>query len=260
MRIMVLSENMAGSCFQAEHGLSYLLEIENEKILFDSGQSDLFLRNARGLGFDLQSDVGKVVLSHGHWDHGNGLAYIRDKILITHPGAFMKRYRKVNHTCVGLTLSKSYIQTKFRLIETKEPYYVQAHVLYLGEIPRIHDFESRETSFMDEKGTDDFVPDDSALVVIQDDALIIVVGCAHAGICNIIDYARKITTIDKVAAVIGGFHLKKRNKQTQQTIDYLHSIRVKKLYPSHCTELPALSLFYEHFETTQVKTGDIFKI
>ena len=260
MKLTVLCDNTAGGKCLAEHGLSYLIEYQNETILFDVGHSDVYLKNAAALGINLQEQVNAIVLSHGHWDHGNGLQYINNKTLITHPSAFIKRYRKTDNSFTGLSLTRTNIRQRFQCVETKEPYYIHKHLIYLGEIPRVHPFESQQTSFIDEKGADDFVPDDSALAIIKDDALIIVVGCAHAGICNIVEYAMKITGIDTVEMIIGGFHLKKKDKQTLQTIEYLKHINVKKLYPSHCTELPALSLFYDKFNIKQVKTGQIMEI
>ncbi len=85
MKINILSENMAGGKFIAEHGLSYLLEIDGEQILFDSGHTDVFLRNAKMFGLDIQKNVQKIILSHGHWDHGDGLQIHENKTLITHP-------------------------------------------------------------------------------------------------------------------------------------------------------------------------------
>jgi 7,8-dihydropterin-6-yl-methyl-4-(beta-D-ribofuranosyl)aminobenzene 5'-phosphate synthase len=89
MKITILVENTASLNFQAEHGLSYLIEDDCE-VLFDTGHSDLFLKNAKKLNVDLRS-IKVIVLSHGHWDHGNGLKYLNEKKLICHPNAFQKR-------------------------------------------------------------------------------------------------------------------------------------------------------------------------
>jgi len=82
LKINILTENVAGGKFLAEHGLSYLIEIDNEQILFDTGHSDVFLKNANKLGINIQENVQTVVLSHGHWDHGDGLQFIENKKLI----------------------------------------------------------------------------------------------------------------------------------------------------------------------------------
>ena len=94
LKLYVLNENMAGGKFRAEHGFSYLIEFKKEKILFDTGHTDVYLFNAEKLGINLQKEVTRIVLSHGHWDHGDGLRYIKNKELICHPGCFIKRYRR----------------------------------------------------------------------------------------------------------------------------------------------------------------------
>jgi 7,8-dihydropterin-6-yl-methyl-4-(beta-D-ribofuranosyl)aminobenzene 5'-phosphate synthase len=258
MKLTVLTENCAGSGFLAEHGLSYLIEQAGEKILFDAGNTDVFLRNAKTLGIDIQKEVKTVVLSHGHWDHGDGLQYINNKTLITHPGVFMKRSRQKDDSNIGLKLSQKEIEKKFTLILSKEPYFVSDNIIFLGEIPRENNFEAKVTPFSGEFDKLDFVNDDSAIVVIDNDELVVITGCSHAGICNIIEYACKVTSIDKVKAVIGGFHLKHNNLQTQRTIKYLKKKKIRKIYPSHCTQLPALVAFSEVFHIEQVKTGMVF--
>jgi 7,8-dihydropterin-6-yl-methyl-4-(beta-D-ribofuranosyl)aminobenzene 5'-phosphate synthase len=259
LKITVLTENTAGSKFIAEHGLSYLVETEGEKILFDTGHSDVFLKNAVKMGIDIHSEVNTVVLSHGHWDHGDGLQHIGNKTLITHPSSFIKRYRKANLSPVGLTMSKNEILKKFNLKETKTPLHITASLWYLGEIPLENDFEAQTTAFTDEAGNDDFIPDDSALVAVISNQLVVITGCSHSGICNICEYAKKITGTEKIKAVLGGFHLKHNNLQTQKTIAYFRENKVKNVYPSHCTELPALAAFQHEFEFNQVKTGSVFE-
>ena len=88
MKLTVLTENAAGGDLAAEHGLSYFIETRSGAVLLDTGHSNMFLKNAAKLDVDLEK-TGTVVLSHGHWDHGNGLEYLRRKRLICHPGAFI---------------------------------------------------------------------------------------------------------------------------------------------------------------------------
>ena len=255
MQLTVLTENVAGGHLGAEHGLSYLIEHDGKTILFDTGHSDLFIRNATRMGIDIEKSVDVVVLSHGHWDHGDGLRYISGKTLITHPSSFIKRYRKVDMSYIGLALSKSEIEHRFDLNVSAKPLRISEKIIYLGEIPRNNDFESKETTFTDEAGKPDFIPDDSAMAFILDGEIVVVTGCSHSGICNITEYAREVSGIKKVKAVIGGFHLKRRDDQTLKTVEYFKSLNVRELYPSHCTELPALVAFYDEFGIEQVKTG-----
>lgn len=255
MKLTVLTENNAGSGFLAEHGLSYLIEHEEEKILFDAGATDVFLKNANRLGVNIQKEVNTVVLSHGHWDHGNGLKHLKNKTLITHPESFIIRYRTKDHSSLGLNFSKKQAEQNFKLILKKEPYYISSNIIFLGEIPRANNFESKTTNFLDEFGYPDFVNDDSAIVIIKNKELIIVTGCSHSGICNIINYACKVTGTNTINTVIGGFHLKNNNAQTQKTIEFFKKNNTSRIYPSHCTHLPALTAFYENFKIEQIRTG-----
>jgi len=260
MKLTVLTENTAGGKFLAEHGLSYLIEYDEKNILFDTGHSNVFLTNSSMMGIPIQKTVDTIVLSHGHWDHGDGLQYINNKTLITHHNSFIRRFRKGSKQNIGLALSKAEIENKFTLIESATPYYITKHIVFLGEIPRENEFESQRTTFIDEQGMDDFVPDDSALAIIQNDELIVITGCSHSGICNIVEYARKICGINKVKVIMGGFHLKDTGLQTQKTIAYLKQLNVERILPSHCTDLPALSVFYDEFKIQQVKTGQEFQL
>ncbi|NLO04070.1 MAG: MBL fold metallo-hydrolase [Bacteroidales bacterium] len=258
MKIYILTENIAGGKFQAEHGLSYLIESEDKKILFDTGHSDIFLKNAELLGIDIEKEVDTVVLSHGHWDHGDGLKYLDNKKLITHPGSFIRRFRKKDLSPIGLSLSKTKLLNKFQIEATADPLMITKNLYFLGEIPRLNNFESQTTTFTDDFRNDDFVTDDSALAAIGSNEIIVITGCSHSGICNITEHAKKVTGVDKVKAVIGGFHLKYDDEQTQKTINYMKENGIDLVYPSHCTELPALSAFYNVFHNQAVKTGMIF--
>jgi len=258
MQITILTDNVAGGRFLAEHGLSYLIEIDNEKILFDTGHSDVFLKNAEKLGINIKEDVKQVVLSHGHWDHGNGLAYLSGKQLLTHPGAFIKRYRKRDNSPIGLYAGRDIFEQNFTLQTSKIPVQLSSNLWFMGEIPRTNDFESQSTTFLLDNSEEDFIDDDSALVAIIDEQLVVISGCAHSGICNICEYAKKITGLSKIKAVMGGFHLKKKDRQTLKTIEYFKANGIKTILPSHCTQLPAKALFLEHFIFPEVKTGMVF--
>ncbi len=258
MNISILIDNVAGDRCLAEHGLSYLIRHDGQNILFDTGHSDAFLKNAETMGIDLEQDVSVIVLSHGHWDHGDGLRFIKDKKLITHPSVFLKRYRQRDHSYIGLALNKDEMASRFQLITSEKPYFITENIIFLGSIPRKNNYEAQSTTFIDEKGEKDFVPDDSAMVIIHNNEIFLISGCAHAGICNTIEYAKEVVGISKVNLVLGGFHLKYDDYQTKQTIQYIKGQKIKSIYPSHCTELPALKAFAKEFDITQVKTGMIF--
>ncbi|MDD4383692.1 MAG: MBL fold metallo-hydrolase [Bacteroidales bacterium] len=259
MKISVLVDNTPGPNTLAEHGLSYLIDYNGKQILFDTGQTDLFLRNAEIMNLNTKN-VDQIVLSHGHFDHGNGLNHIHGGNLICHPGCFVKRHRKDGDSYIGLKNNFDSIRDKFNLFATAKPYQIFSGAYFLGEIPRISDFESKTTSFVFDDGTPDFVMDDSALAFRVDSGIFVITGCGHAGIVNTLEYAKKATGQSKIVGIMGGFHLKENNLQTQKTIEYLKANNVKYVYPSHCTAAPALAEFYKIFKTPQVKTGDILTI
>ncbi|MGM0621432.1 MAG: MBL fold metallo-hydrolase [Bacteroidota bacterium] len=259
MRITILTENVAGGKLLAEHGISYFIEIDDQKILFDTGHSDVFLKNARQLGIDIENEVEKVILSHGHWDHGDGLKHLQNKKLITHPGAFIRRFRKRDLSPAGLSVCKKDLEKKFNITESYESLQINDHLWYLGEIPRKNNFEAQSTSFVDDFQHDDFIPDDSALAAIVKNQLVVITGCSHSGICNITEYAKKVTGISDVKTVLGGFHLKHKDEQTRKTIEYFKNEKVNEIYPSHCTELPALAAFHAAFGNPQLKTGMVLE-
>lgn len=260
MKVTVLTDNMAGGHFLAEHGLSYLLQTNGNNILFDTGHTDVFLRNAQKLNIDINRMIDTIVLSHGHWDHGDGLQYLKNKKLICHPEAFIKRYRKNNRTNLGLVMNEDQLNKQFDVKTSQDPLQIHDNIYFLGEIPRVNKFESQKTTFIHENGVDDFVIDDSALAIIEDNELIIITGCSHSGICNITAHAVQVTGISRVKAVMGGFHLKEKDEQTSRTIDFFGNLNIRKVFPSHCTELPALAEFYHAFGNVQVKTGMIINI
>jgi len=180
------------------------------------------------------------------------------KTLICHPGCFVKRFRKTGKNELGLSLSEKELSERFNLETFRQPIKLSNHIWFLGEIPRKNDFEAKSTKYVLEDGSEDFIMDDSGLAVITDKGLVVISGCAHAGICNMIEHARRVTGISEVAAVIGGFHLKAANEQTRKTIEYLEELGVKQVIPSHCTFDPALDLFHRAFGTRNVLTGGKF--
>ena len=258
LKITVLNDNTAGKNTTAEYGLSYLVETERQAYLFDPGPSDIALRNAQILEIDLDRRIESIVLTHGHWDHGNGLEYFYNKKLIAHPNSFTVRYNKENGDYNGLPLTKEEAGEIFELHMSQKPIEVIKNHLFLGEIPRANDFEAKTASTVDASGHDDFISDDSALAVNTEKGLVVITGCSHSGICNIIAYAKEVTRESKVHAVIGGFHLRKDDEVLKKTIAWLKREDIDLLYPSHCTALPALAKMYEAFGIKQVLTGDIF--
>jgi 7,8-dihydropterin-6-yl-methyl-4-(beta-D-ribofuranosyl)aminobenzene 5'-phosphate synthase len=266
IKVSILCEDQArmgfsDKIFLAQHGFSLFVEAD-QRILFDTGATDVFIRNAGLLGIDVNT-ADWIVLSHGHWDHADGLrAFPEGSVakmkLIVHPNAFVDQ-RNASGRYNGMFYSQEEVAQKFDLVLSKNPYQLTDGIYFLGEIPRINTFEARKTAFFYlNKGDNlsDFIPDDTALAIKTEKGLVIITGCSHAGICNIVEYAKKVTQQSKVFAVIGGFHLLGDRIQLQKTIEYFNENPVNHLYPMHCTDLPSLFEFYKAFGIQKLCAGD----
>jgi 7,8-dihydropterin-6-yl-methyl-4-(beta-D-ribofuranosyl)aminobenzene 5'-phosphate synthase len=238
----------------AEHGFSLFIRTYRDKevksMVFDGGFSPTgAVQNARKLGVDLKP-VESFVLSHGHADHWGGLKGLmtatgRSSIpLVTHPDVFRRfRYTQNRNEKYRMPqLTRSYIaKAGFDLRETREPSMVlQGNVLFLGEIERLTDFEGNSVnSFFKEKGLvkrDDFKDDSAIVMMVKGRGLVIISGCAHAGIINTIQYARKLTGENQVFAVMGGFHLTgKTRNQLKPLLEALRQFNPRHIVPCHCT-------------------------
>jgi len=258
MQLTVLSEARAMDGFFSEHGLSFLIETDGNKMLLDTGASNVYIRNAAMLGINLD-EVELVVLSHGHWDHGNGLQYISSLPLLCHPLCFRKRYRKLGEENIGLVLEKEEIGERFQVKTSRDPVQLSEHLWFLGEIPRLNNFEAKTTKYVLEDGSPDFITDDTGLALITEKGLVVISGCAHSGICNMVEHAKKVTRVDHVEAVIGGFHLRAVNQQTRQTVQWMKDAGIPQLLPSHCTMGPALGLFQELPGSAELLAGSILR-
>lgn len=258
VKITVLSDKLALPDFEGEHGLSFVVDADR-RILFDTGASDLFLRNADKLGVNLK-EIDTVVISHGHYDHGNGLQYISGKRIITHPCAFTTRYSGRSGRNLTVAVTHENIEACNTLVESREPLWLSEKIVYLGEIERTMSFERKlAPQFHFADGTTDPIIDDSALAIKTAKGIFVISGCAHSGICNIVEQARKVCQQSKVYGVIGGFHLTEVNEQLSQTIDYLKETGVEYVLPSHCTSPEVINEFRKNFKGENVKTGMIFE-
>lgn len=246
MKLKVLEDNntFIDMYYLAEPGVSYYIEDGDDKILFDVGYSDVAFLNAKKMNIDL-SKINKLVISHGHDDHTGGLKYFfnqkKNIEVIAHPNCF--NYKEdANELYIGSPLSKEEINEFCILNLSKEPVKVSENIIYLGEIPVLNDFEPRYSigkSIIDGEKIDDNIIDDSAIVYKSEKGLFVITGCSHSGICNIIEYAKKVCNDDRVYGVIGGFHLFDVNDRLRETINYLKSNNIKLLYPCHCVSLKA---------------------
>lgn len=262
MKLKVLEDNntFIDMYYLGEPAVSYYIEDGKDKILFDVGYSDAFLKNAKLMNIDID-DVNRVVISHGHDDHTRGLKFFFDKKrdieLVSHPNCF--NYKEdPDGLYIGSPLSKDELFKVCKLNLSKEPVQVTDNIIYLGEIPVLNDFEQRYAigkSIIDGNKIDDKVEDDSALVYKGNDGLFIITGCSHSGICNIIEYAKKVCNDDRILGVIGGFHLFKVDDRLNKTIKYLKNNNIKYLYPCHCVSLKAKIEMGKELDIQEVGVG-----
>jgi len=255
MKLTVLIDNntLIDRYFLGEPGVSYLIEDEGKKVLFDVGYSDAFITNARKLSMDLL-DVDFVVLSHGHLDHTWGLIplirlytegmieklQVKKPTLVTHPLTLSSRTLG-DLPEIGFLLSEDKLSGYFDVELSREPVNLTERLVFLGEIERTNEFEAKNPigRILDsgvEK--DDFLVDDSALAYKSSAGLVIITGCSHAGICNIVEYARKVCSDERVVDIVGGFHLLDPSvEQLEGTIEYMESLCPGSVHACHCTDL-----------------------
>lgn len=266
MKLTVLVDNntLIDQCYIGEPGVCYYIENENDKILFDTGYSNVFIENAKKMNIAL-SEVNKLIISHGHDDHAGGLKYFftnkKDVELIAHPECF--NYKEKDNMYIGSSMTKEELQKVCNLNLTKEPIEVSNNLIFLGEIPTIYDYEERKVIgnyYKDNKVIEDKVIDDSAIVYKSDKGLFIITGCSHSGICSIIEYAKKVCNDDRIYGVIGGFHLLENNDRLDKTINYLKANNIAELYPCHCVSLEAKIKIANETQIKEVGVSQVIEI
>jgi 7,8-dihydropterin-6-yl-methyl-4-(beta-D-ribofuranosyl)aminobenzene 5'-phosphate synthase len=245
----------------AEHGLCLMITVsvnkENHTILLDAGYSNIaVLHNLNFLDLTLEN-LEAVVLSHGHMDHTGSLKEIlelagRGTRLIVHPDAFSNR---VLHLPTGDVLNFPEFPSRDQLsewgadiVENKKPLLIgDDTILVTGEVARTTSFEKgmpgTKILHDNEFETDIFTDDQSLVIDLADKGLVIISGCAHAGIVNSIEYAKDLAGHKKVHAVVGGFHLSgpAMAPNVEPTIEKLKEIGIDVLCPMHCTGFDTIS-------------------
>lgn len=269
----------------AEHGFSALIELpeSDSRILWDVGASaSTVLENLRRMEID-PAPIDAIALSHGHGDHVGGLSEIlrllgrspkarmfpagttdqelvRDARpatipVIAHPAAFRerwgflkdgRRYGPIQETNRG-----EWEALGAAVVESKGPYRIADGCWVTGYVPR----ESFETAGRPERmrfrdgdrfAADDLEEDQSIVLHVEGKGLVVVAGCAHAGIVNTVRYARSISGVERVHAVLGGFHLgRATEKDIERTVDAIAEMRPAMVVPSHCTGFAAMCRFAE---------------
>lgn len=249
----ILMDNIGNDDLLIEHGFSVWIEYGDKVTIFDTGQSDAFIKNAQKLGCDL-SKVDTLVLSHGHYDHTGGIAALYsinpDITLIAHP-AVMTYPRYSLHPgkpprMIAMPASEQQvIETlpESQSIGTKNPYEIYPGFYFSGEIPRIHEFEDVGGPFYldTDKRKPDTLPDDASLWFQTENGLIILTGCCHSGLINTVEHIQKVSGEDRIAGIIGGLHLLHANEERINiTADALNQWQPQFVIACHCTGSDAI--------------------
>ena len=267
VKITVLCENTAGKPLgmTGEHGFSAFVEKDGQQILFDTGQGMSLAQNAKVLGIDL-AKVKTVVLSHGHYDHTGGLPAVlfppRDVQIVAHPDIFTEKYAERDtsegkkHTFIGMRYSRDYLVETFgaRFILTNEFTEIASGMYFSGEVPRVTEFERPDTRLkVKEKNIlkEDPLLDDVSLLIESDKGPVLLLGCAHAGVVNIMHHFSEKRGHKTYQAVIGGTHLgfmKQPDHQLERSMDAFDAYQVEHIAVSHCTGQQGAATCYNRFK------------
>jgi len=261
LKVLVDNNTYIDKYYCGEPAVSYYIEDDEAKLLLDVGYSDLFIDNAAAFGIDL-SNISTIVISHGHNDHTGGLKYFFEKFnssslkVIAHTSAFNEKF--IGNEQIGSPFREKELSQKCNLVLSAGPIQISNHLYFLGEIPASNDFEIRNhigSQKVNHIIQNDFVIDDTAIAYKAESGIYIIAGCSHSGICNIIEYAKKICDDDRVISVLGGFHLFDITPQLEETINYFKRNKIKQLYPCHCVSFNVKAEIHKSIPIYEVGVG-----
>ena len=245
--ISILCENTVVSArLLGEHGWSCVIERGNERYLFDTGQGMTITHNAEAMEISLR-DIGSIFISHGHYDHTGGLKAALEQIgpseIIAHPAVFdrhctTKGVLPDKPRYIGCPFTQSELTTlgaRLRFVNKTEE--VMPGIWFVTGIRRNPEMAPNDSRLVLERNGQlvaDLIEDDSNLLIETDKGPVLILGCAHSGIINILDFLRQEMGIDRLAAVLGGTHLAFTDLGLlPQVIERLESFNVDLVGASH---------------------------
>ncbi len=256
LRVVVVIEDTVPyeSGLLGAHGISFYIEAKNEdaimRVLFDVGQSpDALISNMQKLNINLQ-DIDAIVLSHCHYDHTRGLVRIIESIgkeeirIIAHPSIFRLNFITqpyLRHVGMDMTDSKERIEEAGgRPFLTSDPLELMGGLMTTGEVQRVTDFEDVGIdlkTISDGKIVEDKMMDDISLVAcVKDKGIVVMTGCSHAGIVNIVRHAVRLAGVEQIAGIMGGFHLIEASEERiTKTVKALKEFNISMISAGHCT-------------------------
>jgi len=250
MRLTILVDNTPHAEFEGEPGFAAAVENDGRLALFDTGIGDLIVRNAARAGIDLER-VEVIALSHGHYDHTGGLEAVLRATgpvrLVGHPAAFEEKIVRNEGfiRTAGMSLSAADLEARGATIEMNTgPVELVNGVWLTGAIPRQTDYETVPAAFVLRRGdgfVHDEMPDDQSLFVRTDAGVVVIAGCAHAGIVNTLRHVQALRLDKSIVAVFGGSHLVNADDaRIDRTIEVLRELDLKAVGLCHCTGAYAL--------------------
>lgn len=273
MKVTVLLENdLEREDLIHAHGLSFYIETEEKKILFDFGPDDSFRKNSEKLGIDLK-DVDLAILSHGHKDHGGGifefLHYNKKAKVYIQEEAFLPHYSKRENGEMNPLGLEKHLKSHPQVVLLQGDHVISEKLQLLSVVERTEDLPpGNETLYMEKE--EEILPDDfqheQHLVVREGEKTILFSGCGHQGILNILSTAEEKMDC-KIDAVFGGFHIKKPSKVRPDPLYVEHLARKlsekgAKYYTCHCTGRKMYGKLQETLKTDidYVRTGRVVEI
>jgi 7,8-dihydropterin-6-yl-methyl-4-(beta-D-ribofuranosyl)aminobenzene 5'-phosphate synthase len=276
LKITILCENIVSKISgMGEHGFSAFIETDMGSYLFDTGSGLSIIYNANAFKKDL-SKVKKIFLSHGHYDHTGGLIHALNFAgpidVHCHPSVFDEKFKILKDNgqeyreFIGIPHRQILLETKGASFKFNKDFQeVEKGIFLTGEIPRLTHFEELDKALFVKKSAtfeEDYIIDDQALILSTKKGLVVLLGCAHAGIINTLWYVAKNMGVETFQAVIGGTHLGPlTEEQLKYSMDIIKQIDIKILGVSHCTGfIAAQKLFYElGNKCTYASVGSVFE-
>ena len=253
-RVTILCENLVGKRVGlGEHGFSAFIETDRGDYLFDTGGGRSIVANSLTLDKDLRT-VRKIFLSHGHYDHTGGLPEVlklKGNVDVhAHPQVFLDRMAmleengKETKRFIGIPYKKGYLESLgANFISNSDFVEVEKGMFLTGEVPRKTSFEKpdpRLFSQINGKTEPDLFLDDQSLIMESEKGLILILGCAHSGMINIINHVIKKTGKSNFYGILGGTHLDFLTpEQLEESINVLNQLKIERIGVSHCTGMRA---------------------
>ncbi len=251
LKIRVVVDNSTSGNLLGEHGLSFYVEVDDKKMMFDVAQGLAFSHNIEKMNIDLNK-INSLVLSHGHSDHTGNLDFFLNKAksdlkIYMSSIAFEPKFVGSENNKKNIGMTKENINAlKIRnknIIYTDNYTVICNDVFVTGEVPKVNNIETGKTIPGSSKGEQ--LLDDQSMFFNTTKGIVVLLGCCHAGLSNTLNYVAELAKVDEIYTVIGGMHLKKASQaKLDLAVDVLKKYNVQLLAPCHCTGQKETAFMY----------------